>query len=483
MTLEFVVLMRNFNVIEASRLFRNLMNMKQGSLILGVSLCVLALPSARAEVKVVFNHNAEPTPEFKFKDVPSPLKNDIAATAKFVIVDGSADQNGGGPEALNDGRLPEESDQPARNFFFNQGDDGGRLQLDLGRAVEIKEVNSYSWHVADRAPQVYKLYAADGSAADFNPSPKRGTDPEKCGWKFVGAVDTRPHDGEPGGQYGVSISDTEGKLGTYRYLLFDISQTENRDAFGNTFFSEIDVRSTQPAEPERAVAASTEPPFVFHSSDQYCEISIDTSKAPELKEWARNTLAPVLAEWYPKLTAMLASDGFDAPTNFSVRLAPGNGVAATGRNRITANSNWLKRELNREAVGALLHEEVHVVQQYRGNRRTNPDYKRPPGWLVEGIPDYIRWFMYEPQSHGADVTYFRTRRNVELNYDKLYRISANFLNYVFEHYGQGKDLLKEVNAACRQGKYTDDFWKENTGKSLQDLNQEWKDAVHKEIGQ
>ncbi|MGH7967711.1 MAG: hypothetical protein ACREIC_03180, partial [Limisphaerales bacterium] len=104
--------------------------MKQVSLILGVYFCMLALPPARAEVKVMFEHNSEATSEFKFKSVPPPVKNDLAASAKFVIVDGTGDPNGGGVEALNDGRLPEESDQPARNFFFNAGDDGGRLQLD-----------------------------------------------------------------------------------------------------------------------------------------------------------------------------------------------------------------------------------------------------------------------------------------------------------------------------------------------------------------
>ena len=46
-------------------------------------------------------------------------------------------------------------------------------------------------------------------------------------------------------------------------------------------------------------------------------------------------------------------------------------------------------------------------------RRNNPEHKPTPGWLTEGIPDYIRWFLYEPQSHGADVTYFRRRRNRE----------------------------------------------------------------------
>ena len=252
------------------------------------------------------------------------------------------------------------------------------------------------------------------------------------------------------------------------------------------------VRAAEPAEPEVAVGAKPTPAggseltnssFVIPSADRYCLISINASEAPDLKEWAEQKLAPVLAQWYPRLVAMLPSEGYRAPTNFSVNIRPGNGVAATGRSRITANATGLKRELNGQAIGALLHEEVHVVQQYRGGRRSDPDYKRPPGWLVEGIPDYIRWFLYEPGSHGADIAYFRMHRNLKLNYDGLYRISANFLNYVIENYGKDKDLLARVNAACRQGSYTDDLWKEMTGKSLQELNEEWKAAVQKELAE
>jgi hypothetical protein len=225
------------------------------------------------------------------------------------------------------------------------------------------------------------------------------------------------------------------------------------------------------------------PPALFKtkSADGYCEISIDTSGAPELKDWAEQKLAPVLAEWYPKITAMLASDGFVAPKEFTATIKPGNGVAATGGTRITANSSWLNRELNGEAVGALLHEEVHVVQHYGGGRRDNPDFKRPPGWLVEGIPDYIRWFLFEPQSHGADLIWLQTRRNLSLNYDARYRITANFLNYVVEHYGKEKNLITKINAACREGKYSDDLWKELTGKPLAELNEEWKASVQRQL--
>jgi len=52
---------------------------------------------------------------------------------------------------------------------------------------------------------------------------------------------------------------------------------------------------------------------------------------------------------------------------------------------------------------------------------------------------------------------------------------------VVEHYGKDKDLIPKLNAASRQGKYTEEFWKELTGKSLTELNDEWKVAIKKEI--
>jgi len=449
------------------------------------SVAILLFASAllcQGEIKTVVNHNENATSAFKFKEVPSPSKTDAAKDAKFSIVDGERDENGGDLDKLNDGKTPTEEDQPEENFFFNAGTPGGRLLVDLGKAIEVRQVNTYSWHPNTRGPQVYKLYASDGSVADFNPKPK-GVDPEKSGWKLLAKVDTRPKEGTGGGQYAVSISDSAGPIGKFRYLLFDISKTESDDEFGNTFYSEIDVIA------DSGRTADNSPPaadaYVTHTADGACTITIDTSGAPDLKDWADHKLAPLLAEWYPKLAAMLPSEGYEPPKAFSVTIRPGDGVAATGGTRVTANSTWLKRELDREALGALLHEEVHVLQQYRRLRPANPDAPRarPPGWLVEGIPDYIRWFLYEPQSHGADVKWMQGRRNLTLNYDARYRITANFLDYVINHYDKDKTLLTKVNAACRDGKYNDDLWKEYTGKSLTDLNDEWKGAVQKQLAQ
>ena len=441
-----------------------------------ISALLISCAIASAEIKTVVAHDSEGQLGFRLPNVPSPSKDDAATTARFTLLEGVADSNGGTLAQLHDGKVPTDADEPERNFFFSAGSSGGRILVDLNRVIEIKQVNTYSWHPSGRGPQVYKLYASDGTITDFKAQPAKGTDLQSAGWKQIAEVDTKS---KGGGQHVVSISDSESMIGKYRYLLFDISRTETDDDFGNTFYSEIDVVE-QNASTESTVATAAAP-FVIKSADNYCEISIDTSGAPDLREWAEQKLAPVLADWYPKIVAMMSSDGYESPKQFSVIIRPGNGVAATGGTRVTANSTWFKGELNREAIGALLHEEVHVVQQYGRGRRENPDFKRPPGWLVEGIPDYIRWFKYEPQSHGADLIWLQGRRNQKLNYDGMYRISANFLDYVVEHYDRDKTLITKVNAACRQGKYTDDLWKELTGKPLAELNDEWKAAVQKQL--
>ena len=132
---------------------------------------------------------------------------------------------------------------PSANFFFQAGSDGGRFRFDFGSAIDIAQVNTYSWHSDTRAPQVYNLFASDGSDPKFNPSPDSHTDPATCGWKLIARVDTTSAQGETGGQYGVSVTDAGGTLGRFRYLMFDAIPAEFDDPWGNTFFSEINVIS------------------------------------------------------------------------------------------------------------------------------------------------------------------------------------------------------------------------------------------------
>jgi hypothetical protein len=195
------------------------------------------------DARVVFEHNANSAakPDFKFKNIASPSKDDAATKAKLTLIDGDLDQSSANISALIDGRWPRDEDEPGANVFFSSGSSGGRFRMDLGSVVDVVQINSYSWHPGSRGPQLYKLYGADGSESKLNLDPKRGVDPASAGWKFIALVNTLPERGEDGGQYAVSVTDASGSLGKYRYLLFDCYVTELYNNFGNTFYSEIDV--------------------------------------------------------------------------------------------------------------------------------------------------------------------------------------------------------------------------------------------------
>ena len=194
-----------------------------------------------SDVKVTFDRNPISTAprEFKFKNIASPAKDDAAANAKLTLIDGDLDQGSAELAALVDGRLPSDEDEPGSNVYFRAGSSGGRFRMDFTTPIDIAQVNTYSWHSNSRGPQLYKLYAADGSDPKFNPDPKRGVDPATCGWKLIALVSTLPERGEDGGQYAASVSN----VGKYRYLLFDCYVTELYDNWGNTFYSEVDVIS------------------------------------------------------------------------------------------------------------------------------------------------------------------------------------------------------------------------------------------------
>lgn len=369
---------------------------------------------------------------------------------------------------IHDGRVPTSGDQPAQNFFLRAGTAGGRIRIDLGRVISIKQVSSYSWHDGPRGPQVYTLYAADGSAEGFHGEPKTGTDPAKAGWKQIAAVDTRPEAGDGAGQHGVTISDRDGVIGQFRYLLFDIVRTEDRDNFGNTFYSEIDVIDANAPAPTSIV----QKPILktFATEDGKFTFIVDATDAPDLADWTEKKLKPVVIEWYPKVVALLPSEGHQAPTTVTFRFRSdmrGTPASAAGAG-VNLNTPWFRRELEGEACGAVVHELVHVVQNYWG-RRSQPRAQTTPGWVVEGIADYVRWFLYEPQSRGAEITEGNFSK---ANYDSSYRVTANFLNWVTQTCD--KEFVRKLNAAAREGRYDESLWKDWTGKTVQELGVEWK---------
>jgi hypothetical protein len=228
---------------------------------------------------------------------------------------------------------------------------------------------------------------------------------------------------------------------------------------------------------DSADEAESSAPFIIKTADGKCEITIDTGAAPELTDWADNKLAPVLAEWYPKIAALLSSDGSLPPTHFKITIKPMKGVAYTTGTRVFASSTWLKGEIGREAIGSLVHETVHVIQQYKWEKYGSSS--QVPAWLTEGLADYVRWFKYEPESHGADIIWMRKSKRFSANYNDSYRVTANFLDWVSRNYDS--NIATQLNAAIREGSYKEDVWEKYTGKTVRELGEEWKKNLQTQL--
>lgn len=429
-----------------------------------------------AEIRVETGHKRAGL-NFTFEAVPAPADNDAVSSARISLVDGELSPNSGGLKKLQDGCVPSGDDQPSENLFFGDGTQGGRIQIDLGEVIPVQQIVTYSWHTGSRAPQVYKVYMADGTEKGFNPGPGKGTEPATCGWTFIVSVDTRPSQEDLSGQYGVSIHDSSGAIGSFRYLLFDTTVTEKDDPFGNTFYSEIDVIEAGGPLPHAIAATRFEPVLISSEAEGgKFQFTIDATDAPDLKDWSQKDLMPLVQQWYPCLVRMLPSEGYQAPTDiiFRFRTDAGDIPAYAIDSVVHLNAQWFLGELDREALGAVVHEMVHLVQNYGLANDTNSNPTPTPGWLVEGIADYIRWFLYEPQTKGAAIPKDRVSA---VNYDSSYRVSGNFLNWVMENYD--KEIVRKLNAAAREGRYTGRVWKEWTGKTVEELGREWKEWLER----
>ncbi|MFT4549413.1 MAG: hypothetical protein ACI8XO_003178 [Verrucomicrobiales bacterium] len=413
------------------------------------SLSQLALAEPRIEIE-----RLEFGSGFAFNQIPVPAKNDVGTAAQWRLESGTADSNGGKLAVLHDGLVPAGDDSPRENFFFAASTDGGSLSVDLGKPVTIERVGTFSRHNGSRAPQVYSLH---GFANDE--------------WKKLADVDTREK-GRRGGRHGVAITDASGQLGEFSKLRFDIRPTDKRDRFGLTFFSEIDVVAAGGEKLDFVDVGKPAKVIRFGTEDKKYSFVLDATEAPEFLEWSAKELAPVVIAWYPKLVALLPSKGYEAPTavTFQYRndLPAGVPAYASGSS-VKLNAPWFKNQLKREAKGCVIHELVHVVQNYWRARLVNRNAKPTPSWLTEGIADYVRWFLYEPEKRGALMS---PARLAKARHDASYRVTANFIDWVARNY-DGK-IAEKLNSAAREGRYEESLWKEFTSREIGELAAEWR---------
>ncbi len=415
---------------------------------------------------------------FAFEKVPSPAIDDAGSSARWALVQGEKDRFSGPQEVIADGKVPAGADEPGANFFL-AGTEGGRLVADLGETTDIASVATYSSHPRERADQLYRLYGSTGTAGGFEANPPRGSDPKESGWTLLATVDTRTTTEGRGGRIGVEVGGGKSRgVGRFRYLLFDIVPSVKGNALSNTFFSEIDIVATGARETLR-LQADKKITRQFEIQDGKYRFTVDATRAPDLVPWVEKELMPMIEVWYPKLATLLPSPGYKVPDHVRLEFKTDmpNGVPAyAAGNQLSLSVPFFRNELEREAKGCVVHEMVHVVQNYWRARVTNRQPTETPGWVTEGIADYVRWFLYEPQSRGAEITErnFRSAR-----YDASYRVSANFLDFLVRTYDP--QLVTKLNAAAREGRYREELWKEWTGKPLAELGTEWLEHHRKKL--
>lgn len=132
------------------------------------------------------------------------------------------------------------------------------------------------------------------------------------------------------------------------------------------------------------------------------------------------------------------------------------GVAATADGKVTIASSWLHKRP--EDIDVVTHEVMHIVQDYGESVG--------PGWLTEGIADYARnKFGVNNTAAKWSLPEFKATQN----YDNAYRVTARFLYWVEEKVKPG--IVKELDSELRKHTYTDDSWKKQTGKTVDEL---WK---------
>ncbi|MEO0444822.1 MAG: hypothetical protein AAF191_01965 [Verrucomicrobiota bacterium] len=196
------------------------------------------------------------TPEFQFPSIPPPSPDDFASTQK-VSIDCRINEAGisaaapasAPPEVLVNGRAQSSADDPNESFFFRP-DSVGYLTFDLGEVRPVSRIHTYSWHrnrshpeMTLRAVQRFTVWGSNDVLPRDLPR-----DTASTGWTLICEVDTdvyfqvdknaiRPT------QQACRISPPSGKLGNFRYLLFEMLPTTDYDSIlpRHTFFSEIDI--------------------------------------------------------------------------------------------------------------------------------------------------------------------------------------------------------------------------------------------------
>ncbi len=203
-------------------------------------------------------------------------------------------------------------------------------------------------------------------------------------------------------------------------------------------------------------------------SGSACVRSMKFSAAPQAQ-----VLGPPLLQaadqWYPAVCALLDDGHSQSPRQFDIcvkKRLPNDNLAETRIGQICLNAAYLDFLKQDPALlePVLVHEAVHVAQHYYRRiigRCLVYDPGAPAYWR-EGIADYV-CFKLGLTNAGPCAQC----DSVFPHYRNGYSCAGAFLLYLEQHFAPC--IVAQLNTALRQGRYSEAFFFEQTGKALSDL--------------
>ena len=175
----------------------------------------------------------------------------------------------------------------------------------------------------------------------------------------------------------------------------------------------------------------------------------DSSFNADTKQWMSNVFFMV----YPKIVERF---NFQAPKKvvFIISRESKDAKAVTTDSAVTFNAAWLTQ--HPEDIDLVTRQLMLVVGNYK--RESSPN------WLVQGMADYGRYVF---GVYNKEAGWTLPKVTAEQKYDQSGPITARFLVWLERRISQKS--IGQISEVLRSGTYSKAFWKETTGRSIDQL--------------
>ncbi|MEY4402941.1 MAG: hypothetical protein RIR91_976 [Verrucomicrobiota bacterium] len=161
----------------------------------------------------------------------------------------------------------------------------------------------------------------------------------------------------------------------------------------------------------------------------------------------------LIQEWEPKVAAVLGTAEAKRPKQLTVRFKDMDGVAYWDGKAITVSTRYAAK--HPDDVMLVVHELTHVLQGYR----------KIPGWMTEGLADYVRFGIAEGGKFGIRLDPVKNKPR------DSYRVTG-YLILQAEKAHPG--LVKKLHLAGVSGGDVEKVWAEHCGQTI---DESWAEAV------